>query len=103
MNTCVIVGKILRKPEFISSVQGSDAYLIVESCRAYPESDGHYVKDRFKVVLWHGIAEECKAICKEGDLIAIRGRVESLEKEENEKYHYECKIVAEHVSLPACF
>ena len=95
MNTCFIVGKIVEEPEFRDEVTKRNAVMVIDSLRPYAENDGNFVKDRFRIRLWHGIADEVKETTHVGDPVAVKGRIEMNESGP--------VIVAEHVSLTSCF
>ena len=95
MNTCFIVGKIVEEPEFRNEVTKRNAVMVIDSLRPYAENDGNFVKDRFRIRLWHGIADEVKETAHAGDAVAVKGRIEMNESGP--------VIVAEHVSLTSCF
>ena len=89
INQLILVGIIKKMPVY--DLLKNDNELIVEVTRNYKNSDGVFEKDCFKCYLWFAISKKICVCCKEGDLVAIRGRI----VEDNECY----KIVAEQVVL----
>lgn len=95
MNTCFIVGKIVEMPEKGKDAVRNTCVMTIDSLRPYCDMDGSFVKDRFRVRLWKGIADEVCESAHVKDAVAVKGRIEM------EGAHP--IIVAEHVSLVSCF
>ena len=68
-----------------------DNELIIEVRRNYKNVDGIYEKDCFRCYLWLAISKKINVNCKEGDIVAIKGR---LVDDKNS-----CRILAEQVVL----
>ena len=99
LNECVLVGRVVETPEVQTTPKGTTvAHMIMETDRNFRNEDGTLSKDRFQITLWKGIAEECAAMCKQGSLIAMRGRIGSDVYEKDGKTYYNCSIIAEKVS-----
>ena len=99
LTTCVIVGRVKEKPEVTITPKGTTmATLLVEAERPFRNENGTIATDVFRIVLWRGIAEECADSCEPGDLVAIRGRMQSTQHESEGRMWYNCEIFAEKVS-----
>ena len=64
--------------------------------RSYKNENGEYETDYVKCLLWDGIAENTSNYCKKGDIIGVRGRVESTSPDST---IYEMHIVAEKITF----
>ena len=68
----------IRKGAFVTFDTRNESFrestIEIECQRAF--TDNGVMSDIFTVRLWRGIAESCKAACKIGTVIAIKGRVE---------------------------
>ena len=53
--------------------------------RGYKNQNGEYDTDFIPCVLWRGVAENAAEYCHKGDLIGIRGRLETRKYENEEK------------------
>ncbi|MGI6329650.1 MAG: single-stranded DNA-binding protein [Bacilli bacterium] len=53
----------------------------------------------FDCTLWTGIAETTSSYCKKGDLLGIKGRVQTRVYEEEERKRYITEVVAEKVTF----
>ena len=69
----------------------SDNEMIIEVKRNYKNIDGVFEKDSFRCYLWIAISKKISICCKEGDVVAVKGRL--IDDKEN------CKILAEQVVL----
>ena len=99
LSNCVVVGRVAEAPTISKSAKGNSiAHMVVECDRPFRNEDGTLVKDKFKVFLWRGIAEECEAQCELGSLVAIKGRLQANNYEREDKQFYNCEIIAEKVS-----
>ncbi len=78
LNQVVMVGRLLEKPEIKELENGKKVgtiTLIVPRC--YKNEDGEYEKDFIDCMLWSGIAENTAEYCNKGDVIAVKGRIET--------------------------
>lgn len=101
MNLVVFVGKIKEIPVLKESTHGN-AYAVmkVEVTRPFANSEGIYESDEFSVTLWKGIAQTTAKIAGEGDVVAIKGRMQSRPYEGKDGMTYlSYDIIAEKVSF----
>ena len=93
--TCIIVGSIAEAPVIEKDEKGNtDCWMSVETARPFRSFDNSLGKDRFRVKLWRGIAAECASACSTGDVVVIRGRLQSETSSESPQV----QIIAEKVS-----
>lgn len=69
MNQVVLVGRLAKKMQ--------DEYLWIIIPRQCKNEDGEYEKDTIKCVVKDTMIENINNYCKVGDIIAIKGRMES--------------------------
>lgn len=99
MNSCVIIGRVIEKPKRKIAFSNNQYDLLIESARPFHEEDGTVKKDVFNVRLWKGLAEKCCDMCHTGDILAIKGRMESECKGEGETLEYYTQIIAEKITF----
>ena len=101
LNQIVIVGRLVRDPELRQTEGGKKVTNITLAVpRSYKNTNGEYETDFIDCVLWTGIAENTTEYCKRGDILGIKGRVQSRVYEtEDEKKWYTTEVVAEKVSF----
>lgn len=90
MNNVTLVGRLTADPEIKENSDGTQRTIInVAILRDYRNSDGIYEADFIRCVLWNGIASATKDYCHKGDVVGIKGRLQSrvYENNENEKKH----------------
>lgn len=101
MNQIVIVGRLVRNPELRETENGKKVTNITLAVpRSYKNAKGEYETDFIDCVLWTGIAESTSEYCKKGDLLGIKGRVQTrnIEIGEEKKKHV-TEVVAEKVTF----
>lgn len=101
LNQIVIVGRLVRDPELRQSEAGKKVTNITLAVpRSYKNSSGEYETDFIDCVLWTGIAENTTEYCKRGDILGVKGRVQTRVFEtEDEKKKYVTEVVAEKVTF----
>ena len=68
--------------------------------RSFKNSEGQYETDFISCVLWKGIAENTVEYCKKGDLVGIKGRIQSRNIEIDEETKKQVvEVVAEKVTF----
>lgn len=62
--------------------------------------NGEYDTDFIDCILWDGVAKSTKDYCKKGDIVGVKGRIQTdvVEKEDGTKKYY-TNIVAERVTF----
>ena len=100
LNQIVIVGRLVRDPELKKSDNGSNyTNITVAVPRSYKNVDGEYEADFIDCKLWSGVAESTAEYCKKGDLIGVKGRIETRNFEVEEEKKYVTEIIAEKITF----
>jgi len=101
MNHVVLVGRLTENPEITKMESGKSVMNInVAVSRNYKNSDGVYESDFIRCVLWDGIAESTSQYCNLGDVIGVKGRLQSrFYEDESKKRVYITEVVAEKVTF----
>lgn len=78
LNQTVLVGRLVRDPELYETESGNKVTNITLAVpRSYKNSEGVYETDFINCVLWKGIAESASEYCHKGDLLGIKGRIQT--------------------------
>ena len=78
LNQIVIVGRLVQDPEIVELENGSkSANIKLAIPRPFKNDEGVYETDFIPAVLLNGVAEKTKEYCHKGDLIGVKGRIES--------------------------
>ena len=101
VNQIVLVGRIARTPETKTSENGKKfATLTLAVPRNYKNSNGDYDTDFLDCTLWSSVAESTSEYCKTGDMIGVKGRVQSRIVESPDGFRRrKTEIVAERVTF----
>ena len=101
LNQIVIVGRLTSNPEVVKSENGGSdrSQITLAVPRSYKNADGAYDTDFVDCVLWGGVAENTAEYCKKGDIVGVKGRIQTntYETEEGEKKK-STQIVAEKIT-----
>ncbi len=99
LNQSVIVGRLVKDPELNKTENGNTVSTITLAVpRSYKNLDGEYETDFISCTLWKGIAENASEYCHKGDLLGIKGRLQSRNIEEDEKKKTVIELVADKVT-----
>ena len=101
LNQTVLVGRLVKNPEVVTTEYGKNvSYITLAVPRSYKNENGEYDTDFIDCVLWNGVAENTSEYCKKGDLIGVKGRVQSrmIEAEDGSNYT-KMEIIAEKVTF----
>ena len=100
LNQIVIIGRLVKDPEIKESENGKKYTNITLAVpRSYKNVDGEYEADFLDCKLWTGIAENTVEYCHKGDLIGVKGRVETRTYEKDDEKKYITEIIAEKISF----
>ena len=82
MNQTVLVGHLVNDPELHETETGkSFCNLTIAVPRPYKNDKGEYDTDFIKCKLWQGVAKSTSEYCKKGDLIGVKGRLQTNNKD----------------------
>lgn len=101
LNCSILVGRITADLEVKETANGKRLLPITLAVpRCYKNEDGEYETDFVDVVVWDIIADKTSMYCKKGDLIGVKGRIQtsSYETENGEKRKI-TEIVAEKINF----
>ncbi len=101
LNQIIIVGRLVATPEVKKLEEEKNvANITVAVPRSYKNVDGEYETDFIDCTLWDVVAENTKDYCHKGDIIAVKGRIQSYKIEkEKEETKYGTEIIAERISF----
>lgn len=80
MNQVTLVGRLVENP-ILEEINNSKRTIITLAIsREYKNCNGVYETDFIKCALWNGIASSTTEYCCKGDVVGIRGRLQSNDK-----------------------
>lgn len=100
LNQIVLVGRLVRNPELKKSDKGKQYMQITLAIpRSFKNINGEYETDFVDCILWDVVAKSTSDYCHKGDIVGVKGRIQSriYEKENEKKYLVE--IIGEKVTF----
>lgn len=100
LNQTVLVGRLVRDPELKETESGKKLTRITLAVpRSYKNLKGEYETDFIDCTLWTGIAESTTEYCKKGDILGVKGRIQTRSFEVNDEKKFVTEVVAEKVTF----
>lgn len=101
LNQIILVGRLVKTPEVIETESGKKmSYITLAIPRTFKNADGEYDTDFIDCVLWEVVAESTSEYCKQGDIVGVKGRVQSrlIEDEDGNNYK-KMEVIAEKITF----
>lgn len=95
LNQIVLVGRIVKDVEKKEVDGKTYAELELAIPRSYKNKDGIYETDFVDCLLWGGIADNVIEYCKKGDIVGVKGRIQTEIVED----HKTTNVIAEKVTF----
>ena len=101
MNQAMLVGRLTKDPEVVENESGTKySNLTIAVPRNYKNADGIYETDFIEITLWNSIAENTSEYCKKGDLVGVKGHIQTRKYEDaDEVIHNVTEVIAEKVTF----
>ena len=101
VNNVILVGRLTTDPEIVEiDTDKKVTTVILAVNRNFKNMDGVYETDFIRCILWNSIASTTTEYCHVGDVIGVKGRLQSSKYEdENKKIHYIVDVIAERVTF----
>ncbi|MEG0980028.1 MAG: single-stranded DNA-binding protein [Oscillospiraceae bacterium] len=100
LNQIVVVGRLVKDPEIIETDDGKNvSNITVATQRSYKNAEGVYETDFIDCTLWNGIAQSTKDYCKKGDILGIKGRLQTDIYEKDGEQKKVQRVIAEKVTF----
>ena len=100
LNQIVLVGRLVKKPELRTAENDNQyAYITLAVPRSFKNVNGEYDTDFIDCILWNVAATNTVEFCDKGDIVGVRGRIQSrvIEKDDNKTSKLE--IICERVTF----
>lgn len=101
LNSVTLVGRLTKDPEVSinKKTKKSRCFITLAVGRTYKNADGEYDADFIDVTVWDGLADNLAEYCKKGDLIGLRGRIETNSyDDENGNMRKSTVVIAEKIT-----
>ena len=102
LNQVVLVGRLVKNPELQVTDNGKKVTTITLAVpRGYKNINGEYDTDFLDCTLWTNVAENTTEYCKSGDMIGVKGRIQTRVIETEDGKRKKTEIVADKISFLA--
>ncbi len=101
VNNVILVGRLTDNPEIVEIESNKKVTTVILAVnRNFKNSDGLYETDFIRCILWNNVAATTTEYCRIGDVIGVKGRLQTSKYEdENGKTHYITDVIAERVTF----
>jgi len=100
LNQVVLVGRLIKDPELVDTENNKKmSRITIAIPRSFKNMNGEYESDFINCVLWDSVAKSTVEYCKKGDIVGVKGRIQSrvVESEGEKKYFFD--VIAERVTF----
>ena len=101
-NLVYLIGRLTEDPE-VKKIDEEKSRLSMNLAvqRSYKNEEGIYETDFIRCILWNGVASHTSEYCHKGDLVGIRGRLQTRSYEDNGETKYITEVIVDRVSFLA--
>ncbi|NBK97020.1 MAG: single-stranded DNA-binding protein [Erysipelotrichia bacterium] len=100
LNQFILVGTVMETPQLQTTTTGLKYMnLMIDSQRSFKNVDGEYEHDVIVCKLWRTIAENSLSYCQEGNVVGVKGRIQSYSHTSDEGVtYYNYELIVEKIS-----
>ena len=100
LNQVVLVGRLTKDPEIIETENNKKRSCVTLAIpRSFKNMDGEYESDFINCILWDIVAKNTVEYCHKGDIVGVKGRIQSSVVEKGKEKKYYVEVVAEKVTF----
>ncbi len=100
LNQVVLVGRLVQDLQINKTENGKKvATMMLAIPRSFKNMEGNYDTDFIRCILWDSVAENTKEYCKKGDIVGLKGRIQSRVIERDEKKETIMEVIGEKVTF----
>ena len=100
LNQIVIVGRLVKDPEVIEKDNNKKvSNITIAVPRSFKNADGEYESDFINCTLWDSIASNTCEYCKKGDIVGVKGRLQTDNFEKDGEKLFKVNVIAERVTF----
>ena len=100
LNQVILVGRLVRDPEVNETKNGNSVSKVTIAVpRSYKNVYGEYETDFIDCTLWKLMATNTKEYCKKGDIVGVKGRIETRKYEKDGEMKYTTEVIAERITF----
>lgn len=101
LNQIVMVGRLTADPEVTTLENDKEkSQITIAIPRNYKNADGEYDTDFVDCILWDGVAKNTSMYCKKGDIVGVKGRIQTSNYETKDGKNIKMtQVVAEKITF----
>ncbi len=100
INMVMLVGRLVQDPEVVETDNGKKlSHITLAINRKFKGVDGVYHTDYIDCILWNNYAKNTEEYCIKGDLVGIRGRLQSDTYEKDGIKRKKTQVIAENITF----
>ncbi len=100
LNQVVLVGRIVFDLELKKNDSGKKYLsLMLAIPRSFKNIEGTYDTDFIRCIVWDNVASNTSEYCKKGDIVGLKGRLQSRLVERNDKKENIMEVIGEKVTF----
>ena len=101
-NLVYLIGRLSEDP-VVKEYEDGKSMLTINLAvqRSFKNENGIYEVDFIRCILWNGIASHTSEYCKKGDLVGVKGRIQTRSYEDKDEKKYITEVVVDKVSFLA--
>ena len=100
LNQVVLVGRIVFDLELKKNDSGKKYLsLLLAIPRSFKNIEGTYDTDFIRCIVWDNVASNTSEYCKKGDIVGLKGRLQSRLVERNDKKENIMEVIGEKVTF----
>ncbi len=100
LNQVVLVGRLTREIQINKADTGKKiANITLAVPRSFKNMDGLYDTDFIDCILWDSVATNTSEYCHKGDILGVKGRIQSRIVDQNDTKRNVLEVIAEKVTF----
>ena len=99
LNQVVLVGRLTRDISVNKSDHGKVATIPIAVPRSFKNTEGTYDTDFIDCIAFDHVAENTSEYCSKGDIVGVKGRIQSKVVEEDDKKRNELEVICETITF----
>lgn len=101
-NMVYLIGRLTENPN-IKTYEDDKNKLTINLAvqRSFKNENGIYETDYIRCILWNSIAVHASEYCRKGDLVGIKGRLQTTSYEKDNETKYITEVIVEKISFLA--
>ncbi len=102
-NMVYLIGRLTEDPQIkVYEDEKEKLTINLAVSRSFKNEDGIYETDYIRCILWNALATHTCEYCKKGDLVGIKGRIQTRSYEDEDKnIKYITEIIVDRISFLA--